>query len=218
MPKLLELFAGTQSVSRVARRLGWECVTLDIDPANSPDLCMSILDFDETQYPRDAWDFVWCSPPCESYSSCNNLFANDPLHEATMASADELVYKTMRVLRHFSSAAFCIENPLGSRLWRRPVALELGGKAVKCSYCQYGFRYRKQTRLQASFALHLAICPGAGKCAMMRGTRHLEHAQKGGGGVEPRNKKTAELHRIPEPLVEEILRQLNASANGSIAS
>ena len=218
MPKLLELFSGTQSVSRVARRLGWECVTLDLDPTNSPDLCMSILDFDEASWPQDSFDFVWASPPCESYSSCNNNFAHDPDHESTMAAADELVRKTMRVIKHFSSAAFCIENPLGSRLWRRPVALELGGNAVKCAYCQYGFRYRKLTRFQASFALRLAVCPGPGKCAMMRGTGHLEWAQKGGGGAEPRNKKTAELHRIPEPLVEEILQQWqNASANSATA-
>ena len=212
MPRALELFAGTQSFSRVARRLGWECVTLDIDPTNSPDLCMSVLDFDESAYPRDLFDLIWCSPPCETYSSANNRFATDPDHEAAMAKADQLVRKTARILRHFS-CAWVVENPLGSRLWRRPVALELGGNAVKCAYCQYGYPYRKLTRLQASFALHLATCPGAGKCAMMRGTQHLEYAQKGGGGAQPRYKKTAELHRIPEPLVEDILRQLqNAQA------
>ena len=217
--RLLELFSGTQSVSRVARRQGWECVSLDIDPTYSPDLCMSVLDFDEQAYPRDSFDFVWGSPPCESYSNANIRYSTDPGHEATMAKADELVRKTKRIMDHFSSAAWVIENPLGSRLWRREVAQELGGRAHKCSYCQYAMRYRKQTRLQASFTLQLAVCPGPGKCAMMRGTKHLEYAQKGGGGAEPRYKKTADLHRIPEPLVEEILRQWqNAFANGAAAS
>ena len=214
MPRLLELFSGTQSVSRVARRQGWETVSLDIDPANSPDLCCSVLDFQEQTYPRDHFDLVWASPPCESYSSANNRFGRDPDHETAMAAADELVRKTARILQHFSTAAFVIENPLGSRLWRRPVAQELGGRAHKVAYCQFGFRYRKLTRLQASFALHLPTCPGPDKCAMMRGTSHLEWAQKGGGGAESRNKKTAELHRIPEPLVEEIIRQWQ-NAQGS---
>jgi hypothetical protein len=213
MPRLLELFSGTQSVSRVARRLGWETVSLDIDPANSPDLCCSVLDFDETAWPRDSFTFVWASPPCESYSSANNRFATDPDHEVAMAAADELIRKTARILQHFS-CAWVVENPLGSRLWRREVAQLLGGRAHKVAYCQYGFPYRKLTRLQASWALHLATCPGAGKCAMMRGTAHLEWAQKGGGGAQPRFKQTAELHKIPEPLVEEIFRQLQ-NAQGS---
>jgi hypothetical protein len=213
MPRLLELFSGTKSVSRVARRQGWETVSLDIDPANSPDLCMSILEFDETLWPRDSFTFVWASPPCESYSSANNRFGRDPDHETAMAAADELIRKTARILQHFSTAAFVIENPLGSRLWRRDVAQELGGRAVKVAYCQFGFRYRKLTALRASFDLHLPTCPGPGKCAMMRGTSHLEWSQKGGGGAESRYHTTDELHRIPEPLVEEILRQLqNAQA------
>ena len=145
MPRLLELFSGTQSVSRVARRLGRETVSLDIDPANSPDLCCSVLDFDETAWPRDSFDMCWASPPCESYSSANNRFATDPDHEVAMAKADELVRKTARILQHFS-CAWVVENPLGSRLWRRPVAQELGGRAHKVAYCQYGFRYRKLTR------------------------------------------------------------------------
>ena len=36
----------------------------------------------------------------------------------------------------------------------------------------------------------------------------------GGGGAQPRFKQTAELHMIPEPLVEEIFRQLQ-NAQGS---
>ena len=208
MPVLLELFSGTQSVSRVARRLGWDSVSLDICPRHGPDLCMSVLDFQEQAYSRDHFDLVWASPPCETYSCANNRFATDPDHEVAMARADELVRKTARILRHFS-AAWVVENPLGSRLWRREVARELGGRAHKVAYCQYGFSYRKLTRLQASFDLHLQTCPGPGRCAMMRGAGHLEWAQKGGGGSQPRYKTTDELHRIPEPLVEAVFAQLS---------
>ena len=48
MPRLLELFSGTKSVSKVAKALGWETISLDIDPKFDPDLCMDILDFNYT--------------------------------------------------------------------------------------------------------------------------------------------------------------------------
>ena len=73
MPRLLELFSGTKSFSKVAKTLGWETVSLDIDAAHKPDLVMDILDFDETQYQRDHFDFIWSSPDCRAYSQARTV-------------------------------------------------------------------------------------------------------------------------------------------------
>ena len=46
----------------------------------------------------------------------------------------------------------------------------------------------------------------------MIGKKHLQHAQRGGGGAEAGGKvrhTVDELHSIPEGLINEILRQLN---------
>ena len=61
MQGILELCSGTKSVSRVARRQGWVCVSLDIDPRHGPEICCNILDldFDQTARSQDAFDFVW---------------------------------------------------------------------------------------------------------------------------------------------------------------
>ena len=214
MPALLELLAGTQSVSRVARRQGWQCTSLDICPRHAPTICCSVLDFDETAWPRDAYDFIWASPPCESFSvaKCRGRGGCAQLREADMTSADALVAKTIRILRHFENAHYCVENPKGSRLWNRGVARELRARSVLVSYCQYGYNYRKSTRLAVSFRLSLSICPGEGRCAKMIGEKHLEHAQRGGGGAGVRVSHTmGELHSIPEGLVEDILAQLQDS-------
>ena len=214
MPRLLELFAGTKSVSRVAHRLGWDCVSLDICPRHAPDLCMSILDFDESAYPRDAFDFIWASPPCEAFSvaKCRGRGGCAQLLEADMAKADALVAKTKRILAHFSAAHYCVENPKGSRLWSREVARELLARSVLVSYCQYpAYSYRKTTRLAVSFPLSLPVCPGAGRCAKMIGTKHKQHAQRGGGGAEAGGRvfhTMDQLHSIPEGLVEDLLAQL----------
>ena len=211
MPALLELFAGTKSVSRVARRQGWDCVSLDICGRHAPDLQMSILDFDESAYPRDAFHFIWASPPCEAFSiaKVRGRGGCAQLLEADMVKAEALVAKTTRILAHFSAAHYCVENPKGSRLWSREVARELLARSVLVSYCQFGYNYRKTTRLAVSFPLSLPVCPGAGRCAKMVGTKHLQHAQRGGGGAEGRLSNTLDqLHSIPEGLVEDLLAQL----------
>ena len=61
MPRLLELFSGTKSISKVAKKLGWETVSLDIDPRflDDTDLCMDIMLFDERQFPRNYFSCIY---------------------------------------------------------------------------------------------------------------------------------------------------------------
>ena len=206
MPALLELFAGTQSISRVARRLGWDCVSLDICPRHSPDICMSVLEFDEIAYPREAFSLIWASCPCESYSSARTSAKLD--RDAAMRFGDELVAKTLRIIAHFNEAEWCVENPAPSRLWKRPVASDLVKQSQVTSYCAFGSRYRKNTRIACSKPLSLPTCKGRGECSAMVGSRHLEHAQKGGGGVNNVYHTLDQLHTIPPALVDLILSQL----------
>ena len=48
----------------------------------------------------------------------------------------------------------------------------------------------------------------------MIGSRHIDHAQRGGGGVSRRYHSLDELHLIPKPLVEETFRQLTTAMAG----
>ena len=204
MPRLLELFSGTKSISKVARSLGYETVSLDIDPTHGPDLCLDILHFDEESYPKDYFTYVWASPDCWAYSSARTV-AKIPRDEA-MAASDKLVAKTRQMIQHFG-CAYCIENPGNSRLWGREVAEGLITRSVITSYCSFGFAYRKNTRLASNFPLVLPRCPGPGLCPQMIGNKHKQHAQKGGGGLEPRYKTRDELHKIPPALCKAILQQ-----------
>ena len=59
--RLPELFAGTQSVGKVARELGFEVISLDRDmPAG---VQCDILDWDCRAYPAKYFDIIWASPP-----------------------------------------------------------------------------------------------------------------------------------------------------------
>ena len=108
MPRLLELFSGTKSVSKVAKTLGWETLSLDIRSKHTPDMCMDILLFEEKQYPKTYFNLVWASCPCESYSSARTT-AKENRNEA-MLRADRLLEKTIQIISYFDTA-WVVENP-----------------------------------------------------------------------------------------------------------
>jgi hypothetical protein len=194
--RLLELFSGTKSVSKAAKSLGWETVSLDIDPTHGPDLLQDIADFDPSRYPKDYFDYVWASPDCRAYSNARSK-AKIPVEEAMQAS-DPLLEKTREIIAYFDKAKWCIENPAFSRIWKRGVADGLLEQSVVTSYCCFDFPYRKNTRLASNYPLVLPRCPGPGKCPQMVGTKHPSWVNS----IHPEVS-----HRIPPALCESILKQ-----------
>ena len=205
--RVLELFCGVnKSVGKVAQALGMEVMSVDINPKARPDLCTDILDFDEMAFPKNHFQFIWASPPCESYSCCRSNAKID--RTEAMRNADQLVTRTREIIQYFG-CQWAIENPLHSKIWTREVSRGLKENSCITSYCSFEMQFRKDTRLSNSFGLKLPRCPGAGLCPSMVGSRHIEHAQRGGGGVSGRYHSLDELHSIPNGLIKEIFRQLS---------
>ena len=94
--RLLELFAGTGSVGRAFKKLGWEVVSVDIDPRFEPTHVADILSWDYNIYRRDRFDFIWSSPVCTQYSICRTT---GPPHD--LLSADRLVQRALLIMTHF---------------------------------------------------------------------------------------------------------------------
>ncbi len=204
--RLLELFCGVNhSVGKVAQTLGWEVISVDINPKAKPDLLLDILDFDETTFEPTHFSFIWASPPCESYSQARTV-AKIPRDEA-MQLPDRLVSRTREIIAYFG-CHWAIEYPAYSLLWKREVSRGLLESSCISSYCSFGSQYRKNTRIANSFGLQLPRCPGAGVCPAMVGKRHLEAAQRGGGGVTGRRQTLDELHSIPSELCRSVLTQV----------
>ena len=71
--RVLDLFSGTQSVSRAFLNSGHEVISLDMDPRGAPTICQNILDWHYKTLPRGHFDVVWASCPCEQYSVARSL-------------------------------------------------------------------------------------------------------------------------------------------------
>ncbi len=65
--KILELFSGTGSFSKVAEARGHKVFTIDIDSNFNPSLCKDILKLELKDIPFKP-NVIWASPPCTEYS------------------------------------------------------------------------------------------------------------------------------------------------------
>lgn len=146
--KILELFSGTESFSKVARERGHECFTVDMDRSFNPDLCIDILDFDISMLPEEFRnpDLIWASPPCTTFSvaSIRHYWENGkPKNEKSLLGI-KIVKKTIEIIKELNPHFFVIENPRGM-LRKQEVVQQLKRDTV--TYCQYGLTIQKPTDL-----------------------------------------------------------------------
>lgn len=150
--KILELFSGTASFSKVAKERGHKTFTIDFDKSFNPDLCIDILDFDVSMLPEEFRnpDIIWASPPCQKFSIMtvyrnwrkegdNYIPKNKDSIKAIM-----IVRKTLEIIEQLKPKYFIIENPMG--MLRKQSIME-NLKRDTVTYCQYGLEYQKKTDL-----------------------------------------------------------------------
>ena len=199
--KLLELFAGTQSVGKVARELGLEVVSLDRDmPA---DIQGDIMDWDYLTLPRKHFDVIWASPPCTEYSRAKTVGVRD------LEGANLVVQRTLDIIEYFEPRYWMIENPQTGLL--KDQLCMYGLPFVDVDYCRYGMLYRKRTRIWNNVFQWVAEPLCVKDCWAMNesGTRHRETAQRGPCKGHPSNRhKQSELYVVPDALIRQLLNAI----------
>ena len=107
MPRLLELCCGeNQSISTVARELGWDCVSLDWNKKTNPTICCDVREFDPAEHGR--FDLAWASPDCREISQNRQAKPGD------VEFSDSVSKKCVELLcwyRDHQGARCWLENP-----------------------------------------------------------------------------------------------------------
>lgn len=123
--KLLELFKGTGSIGKAAHKLGWEVVSVDLDPIYTPDIETDILKWDYKKWAKDhnyTPDLIWASPPCNTFSPLAYPLKERNTKTATPYSArakqgTAILHRTIDIISYFKKKnphlLFVMENPRG---------------------------------------------------------------------------------------------------------
>ena len=143
--KVLELFAGSRSFSKVAEEMGMQTFTSDYKCFDKIDYICDILQFDVSKIPFKP-DIIWASPPCTTFSiaSCYHQWNKDRTPKTKECfKGIEMVKKTLEIIKNLKPRYFYIENPRG--LLRKMDFIQNIGIRNTITYCQYGETRMKPT-------------------------------------------------------------------------
>ena len=207
--KILELFAGSRSIGKIADKRGHEVFSTDINDFQDIDLTTNIFDLEIKDIPFIP-DMIWASPPCTYFSvaSIGHHWNKDhtPKTENALLGV-ELVQKTLDIINCFPDALFYIENPRG-KLRKLPVVEKINRTTVW--YCQYGDKRAKPTDIWSNNIYDPLFNQNGWKpkeqCFNGNKNCHHERAPRGSQTGTQGLKGNYERSKIPEALCLEIIK------------
>jgi len=212
--KVLELFAGSRSIGRMAESLGCEVFSIDWEAYDNIDLQIDVEELKISDVPFIP-DVIWASPDCTTYS----IAAVSKHRRDSVIPISDYAVKSDNVNQHFISLIkewqtinpnlkFYIENPRGM-LRRMPFMAEFTRHTVW--YCQYGDDRAKPTDIWTNDTnwIPRPVCHNykydkEGNII----DKHCHHQSARRGAVTGTQgiSCTYDKSRIPDQLCEEILK------------
>jgi len=204
MVKVLELFAGSRSIGKIAEQLDYESFSSDIEQFGGIDYVADIMEFDLDKVPFVP-DVIWASPPCTGFSVASLGRHWTGGKGAYIPKSDTsrlgilLIQKTIQIIEHYKNLnpnlIWYIENPRGV-LRKLDLIPDIRHTVT---YCQYGDERMKPTDIWTNNKdwKPRKMCKNGDECHVSapRGSRTGTQGLKG----------SYERSKIPEELCKEIL-------------
>ena len=214
MKKVLELFAGSRSFSKVAEEFDYDTFSVDINDFDNIDYVTDILDFDYTKI-NFIPNVIWASPPCTYFSVASighhwNKDNTPKTKEAVLGV--KIVEKTLEIIRYYISInpnlKYYIENPRGKL---RKLDVIRGIPKTTICYCQYGENRMKPTDIWSNNLNDLFYTEGwtpRPMCFNGNTNCHHQPAPRGSQTGTQGLKGNYERSKVPYELCKEILLSL----------
>jgi site-specific DNA-cytosine methylase len=141
---VLELFAGSRSISKAAESLGYNVFSSDINNFDNIDYVVDIFDFDIKKIPFVP-DIIWASPPCTYFSvaSIGKHWNKNHTPKTDKAELGVLIIcQTLAIINKINPKYWYIENPRGKL---RKLNIVKGLPRTTIWYCKYGDTRAKPT-------------------------------------------------------------------------
>lgn len=200
MVRVLELFSGTGSISKVCLERKWDVVTLDRDMKSDIQEDIMTWDYKKNYKPGD-FDIITASPVCLYWSKCRNswigrkikmhgdtIITKEILQEDIDRYGKPMVDKVREILDYFKPKYFWIENPQTGSMKTYITDLPF----YDVDYCKYSdFGYQKRTRFWTNIE---GFVPKKCKKDCGYTSEKGSHKINLGGNRRYRHKETGEIY------------------------